>query len=155
MKSIEFKVIGKIRGKARPRFYGTSKIDTTKVNVRAYKSKNDKVYENIIKASYYEADGFKFPDNSYLRMTLIMYFSIPKSYPKKRKQRCIEGIERPAKKPDTDNVLKNVCDALNEVAYKDDIQVIEVISSKHYSQEEEDYIIVKIEDITNENIQKL
>ena len=40
---------------------------------------------------------------------------------------------RPSKKPDIDNVLKLVLDALNEVAYKDDTQVIEVECKKFFS----------------------
>ena len=46
-----------------------------------------------------------------------------------------------------DNVLKNICDALNDIAYKDDIQVIEVICRKFYTEEDEDYIVVKMEEI--------
>ena len=40
---------------------------------------------------------------------------------------------RPNKKPDADNVIKLVADALNEVAYKDDTQIIELECRKFYS----------------------
>lgn len=50
-----------------------------------------------------------------------------------------------------DNILKNVCDALNEVAYNDDVQVIEVICRKYYSQDEE-YIEVRLEEIDRFNV---
>ena len=40
---------------------------------------------------------------------------------------------RPNKKPDIDNVIKLVADALNEVAYKDDAQIIELECRKFYS----------------------
>lgn len=143
---VEFKVTGKIRGKARPRFYGTSKLDTTKVNVRAYKVNDDKIYENLIKSSYIGSGGFRFNDKSYLRMEMDMYFKIPKSYSKKRRRNCLEGIEKAGKKPDIDNILKNFCDALNGVAYKDDVQVVEVECKKYYT-EEEDYVIVRLEEI--------
>lgn len=43
-------------------------------------------------------------------------------------------VNRPAKKPDVDNILKAVLDALNGMAYKDDKQVIEVTCGKWYSQ---------------------
>lgn len=39
--------------------------------------------------------------------------------------------ERDTTKPDIDNVLKAVLDALNGVAYKDDSQVVEVRVVKH------------------------
>lgn len=76
-----------------------------------------------------------------------MYFSIPKSYSKKRRTNCINGIEKPNKKPDIDNVLKNVLDALNKFAYEDDTQVISVVCQKYYTEEEEDYIDITIEEI--------
>ncbi len=40
----------------------------------------------------------------------------------------------PAKKPDIDNVVKAVLDALNGVAYRDDTQVIELHVRKSYSE---------------------
>lgn len=100
MNKIIFKCIGKIRGKARPRFYGTSKLNSTKVNVRAYKSSNDRIYENEIREAYRGYGGVKFSDDAYIKMNLDMYFKIPKSYSKKRRQQCLVGKERPAKKPD-------------------------------------------------------
>ena len=46
---------------------------------------------------------------------------------------AIDGILKPAKKPDADNILKLGLDALNGVAYADDKQVIEVRCRKFYS----------------------
>lgn len=92
MKSCSFKAIGKIRGKARPRF-------NTKTG-RAFKVNNDKVYENIIKQAYIGSGGVRFNDDDYIRMNLDMYFKIPKSYSKKRRLACARNNERPAKKPD-------------------------------------------------------
>ena len=142
MKSCKFRVDGKIRGKARPRF-------NTRTG-RAFKVKDDTLYENSIINAYRASAGVRFDDNDYIRLRLDMYFAIPKSYSKKRRLNCIEGKERPAKKPDVDNVLKNICDALNEIAYKDDVQVIEVICIKHYTEELEDYIEVVLEEINCE-----
>lgn len=42
----------------------------------------------------------------------------------------------PLRKPDIDNIVKAVADALNGVAYKDDAQVTEIVASKSYSHEE-------------------
>ena len=38
----------------------------------------------------------------------------------------LNGELLPAKKPDIDNIVKAVLDALNEVAYRDDTQVVEL-----------------------------
>ena len=54
-----------------------------------------------------------------------------------KKARCLNA----------DNILKNICDALNDIAYKDDIQIIEVTCRKFYTEEDEDYIEVYMEEI--------
>ena len=40
----------------------------------------------------------------------------------------------PTKKPDLDNLAKAVLDALNGVAYKDDCQIVTVLSKKNYAE---------------------
>ena len=139
MKSCSFKVIGKIRGKSRPRFNFKSKT--------AYSCKNDKIFENTFREAHRASGGFRFDDNDYIKAEIDLYFAIPKSYSKKRRQACLVGEEKPAKKPDIDNVLKNIFDAGNEHLYKDDIQIVECICRKHYTDELEDYMIIKMEEI--------
>lgn len=38
----------------------------------------------------------------------------------------------PTVKPDVDNFLKSLLDALNQIAYEDDAQIIEINASKKY-----------------------
>lgn len=45
----------------------------------------------------------------------------------------LEGRELPLKKPDMDNIVKVVADALNGVAYHDDVQIALVQAKKCYS----------------------
>ncbi|WP_334299865.1 RusA family crossover junction endodeoxyribonuclease [Anaerobutyricum hallii] len=40
---------------------------------------------------------------------------------------------RPTKKPDLDNVIKSILDALNKVAYHDDTQIVSLSMEKFYS----------------------
>lgn len=131
-----FRVDGKIRGKGRPRF----SLKTKKV----YSTPQDRAFEKLIRDSYLANDGIYFGDDSYLRMEIDLYFSIPKSYTKKRRQNCLNGTEMVKKKPDTDNCIKSVADSLNGVAYKDDVQIVQVECKKHYTDNNEDYMIVKI-----------
>lgn len=42
---------------------------------------------------------------------------------------------RPTKKPDLDNIMKCVTDALNEIAYQDDKQIVSASIEKYYSEE--------------------
>lgn len=60
-------------------------------------------------------------------------FGVPKSYTKKKRAECLDCLIRPAKKPDIDNVLKAVLDALNGFAYDDDRQVVSVTCRKFYA----------------------
>lgn len=51
----------------------------------------------------------------------------------RRLMRLMDELKgRPDKKPDADNILKAVLDALNGVAYEDDRQVVEVLCIKKY-----------------------
>ncbi|CZR99694.1 Endodeoxyribonuclease RusA [Clostridioides difficile] len=78
-------------------------------------------------------------------MTVICYFDITKKDREALKKNKIntkaykdaiakvEGLIRPSKKPDLDNIIKSVADSLNGIAYKDDSQIVEVVSKKYYS----------------------
>ena len=129
--TFEFRVdCEKIRGKARPRFNTYTK--------KVYTTPQDREFEALIRATYVSVDGLYFDENKYLRLEAELYFAIPKSYTKKRKLLCAENVERPAKKPDADNCLKSIADSLNEIAYKDDIQLVEMEAKKYYTTEEKD-----------------
>ena len=41
---------------------------------------------------------------------------------------------RPMKKPDNDNIVKVVQDALNQIAYRDDVQIVDCQLRKFYSE---------------------
>lgn len=73
-----------------------------------------------------------------------MYFfrSMPKSFSKKKAKEALAGELRPLTKPDTDNYIKLVLDAINGIFYKDDSQVVEVIGRKFYSEEPRTEIII-------------
>lgn len=102
---------GKVKGKARPRVY----------NGVAFTPHDTVVYENWVRRCYMEQDG-RMHEREVCAL-IWAYVEIPKSFPKKRRQRCIEGKERPTKKPDLDNVAKIILDSLNGIAYRDDSQV--------------------------------
>lgn len=123
---MEFIVEGEPQGKARPRFSRRSGT--------VYTPAKTAKYEKEIRDSFFVAGGKMIPDGSYVTVAVDAYFKIPKSYAKGKRLACKYNINRPDKKPDIDNVLKVVLDALNRVAYEDDKQVIEVICRKWYSQ---------------------
>ena len=58
-----------------------------------------------------------------LEANIVAFYSIPKSYSKKKTEQALKMELYPTKKPDRDNVEKLVFDALNGVVYHDDAQI--------------------------------
>lgn len=58
---------------------------------------------------------------------------IPASWSQKKQRQAIAGRVFPCTKPDVDNVVKIVFDALNGVLWKDDVQVVDLALRKRYS----------------------
>ena len=64
-------------------------------------------------------------------MKIEFFFDIPQSWSKSKR----ESAKWHTSKPDADNLIKGVKDALNGIVYKDDAQVCFVQARKQYSQE--------------------
>lgn len=127
-RKINFTVAGEPKGKARPRFARVY----DGVSVRT--PKGTKEYEQNIKVTYLEQCGnVKFPEDSQLELSVAAYFKIPKSGSKKKRIAMLCEEIRPTKKPDGDNILKAVADALNSVCYKDDKNIVKMSIEKFYS----------------------
>ena len=102
------------------------------------------MYENLVKTAYTTQCGnTKFSDDAQLSLSIHAFFAIPKSASKKKRQDMIDGIIRPTKKPDMDNIVKIVADALNQIAYKDDAQIVDAVIFKYYS--DNPHVYVRIE----------
>jgi Holliday junction resolvase RusA-like endonuclease len=119
--------MGEPKGKGRPRFCrNTGHAITPKDTVN---------YETLVKMEYTQACGEQmFPDDAMLDMRIKAYYSIPKSASKKRHAAMLSGDIRPTKKPDMDNVIKIIADALNKIAYRDDTQIVDCQVRKFYSE---------------------
>lgn len=125
MDSIKFFAPGKPRGKGRPRFSGG----------HAYTDEQTKAYEYQIAANYQRvARGFRFADDAFVSVQIQQLMPIPKSATKAKRAEMLDGRTYPRAKPDLDNVIKVVLDALNGVAYKDDARVVGIYSRKVYSE---------------------
>ncbi len=122
---ISFTVHGKPQGKARPRFDGRSG--------RTYTPKGTRTYEQFVRAAYLE----KYRSvrlSGEITAEITAYFLIPKSVSKTKRTAMIAGNTNPTSKPDADNIIKAVLDALNGYAYKDDSAVVKVTAMKKYSE---------------------
>jgi Holliday junction resolvase RusA-like endonuclease len=76
-----------------------------------------------------------------LEVYITAFFPIPKSTSKKNRALMLEDKLLPTKKPDSDNIAKVICDALNGVAYGDDTQIVKLVVNKRYTAEEPKVIV--------------
>jgi len=128
---IQFTVLGEPQGKGRPK---TVRLKTGQSHT--YTPDKTVVYENLIVTEFRRQCGAaRFPDREELDMHITAYYTIPASASHKKQRMMESGEIRPIKKPDMDNVLKVVADALNAVAYRDDTQVVGCQLRKYYSRQ--------------------
>ena len=132
---MKFEVLGKIKGKARPRLgkYNTY-TPTDTIN-----------YENLVKISYLNARGINFYDKP-IKMKIEAIFEPAKSISKKKRNELMM-IQAVTKKPDFDNIGKIVADALNKIAYNDDSQICKFEIIKRYGEQEK--LIIEVEEYEN------
>lgn len=100
----------------RPRQYDTkNNVDRKALIAEAYRESSEGAYGHVVMA------GARIP----VTVRVETFDSLPTSRPK-----SVES-EADTFKPDIDNVIKLVLDALNGVAWSDDAQVTRVIAYKH------------------------
>lgn len=79
--------------------------------------------------------GLRQPHEGPVVVDVAATFTPPTSWPKWRRALALGGTWPHLVKPDIDNLLKLVKDALNGLAWRDDSQVIVVIGRKLYGEE--------------------
>ena len=128
---MKFTIWGKPKAKGRPR------LSTFGGFARAYTPKDTIEYENLIKLSYFQASEAqeKIDYEKPVILQVKAFYEIPKSTSKKKRGQMLNGKNRPCIKPDIDNCVKAVLDALNKIAFKDDTQVIELYATKYYDEQ--------------------
>lgn len=137
--TIKFNVLGEPKGKQRPRL---CKIRGQNV---VYTPKQTIEYEKKIRACYRRLLSEKFPRGTPLKINITALFPIPNRFNKEQKSKALNGKIQPTKKPDSDNIIKIILDALNDTAYFDDSQVCGINFIKKYG--ETPQIIVEIKEI--------
>ena len=110
--------------KARPR------VTMVGGRARAYTPKKSADYERHIAREWAHER-----QSGAVRLDIVFGMPIPQSWSKKQQDAAASGLILPSKKPDIDNLIKAVMDALNGVAYDDDNQVIELSAKKVYAPE--------------------
>lgn len=125
----EFFIPGEPGSKGRPRFSRRGGY------VKTYTDSKTVEYENLVRLSFMQQIGNPEPLHGPLDVTIIANFSPPKSTSKKKLIQMLEEKIMPQKKPDSDNIAKVVLDSLNQAAFDDDKQVVNLKVYKRYANE--------------------
>lgn len=120
---IKFTTPGTPVAKARPRV----------TRYATYTPQKTKDYENLVKWSYKSKHKYKLFKCD-LRIDITFFMQIPKSTSKKERQAILKENRHHSKRPDIDNLIKSITDALNGLAYEDDNQIVEIEAKKYYSE---------------------
>lgn len=138
--TITLMIPGEPVGKGRPRF---TKAGTP------YTPPKTRAHENKVAFLYkLAAKGRKFQRHIPVAVEIRAYYGIPQSDSKRQHERKLSGAILPCKKPDIDNVVKAVLDAINDIAYEDDAQVVMISASKAYS--ERPRVEMRVSDVMRE-----
>lgn len=124
---ISFTVFGEPVAQGRPRFSNHSGF------TRAYdpkKSKDFKQYVKLVAAEHRPPALLEGP----LLLEVKVFKPTLKSFSKKKAAAAESGVLRPVTKPDVDNYVKGIKDALKQIIWNDDSQVVDLHVSKWYSQ---------------------
>jgi len=109
--------------KARPR------VSMRNGRAFAYTPKKSADYESTIAAHCPNS-----PLQGPIALDLQFGIPIPASWSKRKKADAVANIVRPTSRPDIDNYIKAVMDAVNGLAYHDDAQVVSLFAKLVYSE---------------------
>ena len=136
-------VYGRPQGKGRPR-------NTVRGgHAVAYTPENTRKYEAQIAQAWQEQDGRDY-GSAALALVITAYYPVPSKARKAGREAMLAGQVPVTDKPDLDNLLKAVMDALNSTAYQDDRQVTHINAARVYSEDpriEINLIPIKGEDL--------
>lgn len=129
---IAFSILGEPKGKGRPRFTRQG---------HTYTPQETKDYEKKVAEAYKQAAGdIFFTEGTPIKIEIRAFFKEPKK----------KLFDLPMKTPDTDNIAKIILDGLNNIAYTDDKQVVDLIITKRYTPTDTPSVEVTITDSVTE-----
>lgn len=119
----------------------------------AYTPKRTVDYERMVQTLFQAEHGSPMLEGP-IMLQLDLYFGIPKSRSKDIQERMRQELERPCKRPDIDNCMKAVCDALNGIAYKDDSQIVAAVLQKFWADEPRAVVTIEELDLEEDATQR-
>ena len=125
---INFTIPGSPVGKGRPRFARRGAFVTT------YTPEKSASYENLVKVKAEEAMIGKSLIEAAVDVAIWLFITPPESWSQKKKRAALAHEIYPTSKPDLDNVTKGIFDAMNEIVWRDDKQVVDLRVMKRYAE---------------------
>ena len=116
--TIAFFVPGKPQGKGRPR------IGRVGRHARMFTPEKTVAYEGLVALAAHEAMQGRPPLDGPLAMNVAIFVEVPASWSKRRRADALAGRIMPTTKPDADNTIKALSDAMNGVVWRDDVQAV-------------------------------
>lgn len=125
--AIRFEIPGQPVGKGRPRFARRGNFVST------YTDKKTASFENLVKIKAQEAMADRPAIDGPVQVSVGIFVTPPASWSQKKQRQALDGKILPTSKPDIDNVIKGIFDAMNDIVWRDDKQVVSVSAFKLYS----------------------
>jgi len=123
-----FTIPGAPVGKGRPKFARRGNFVTT------YTPEKTASYENLVKVKAEEVMQGRPMFDGPVAVSLMLYVTPPASWSQKKQRQALAGEIYPTSKPDVDNVIKGIFDAMNGIVFADDKQVCDVHVAKRYAE---------------------
>ena len=124
--SIQIVVEGTPVAKGRPRFRVFNGHASTYTDAKTRK------YEERVKQMALIAMMREAPIEGPVTMKVMVTLIPPVSWSKKKRRQAFDDVIRPVTRPDSDNYGKIAADACNEIVFKDDSQITDLIITKRY-----------------------
>ena len=140
--SVSFFVPGQPVGKGRPR---AAKRGS---HIQLYTPEKTASYENLVATAAHGAMRGAEPIKGACHVDMDIRLMVPMSWSAKRRNQALDGLVFPTKKPDLDNILKAVFDAINGIVWEDDVQAVYVQAVKRYSAVPGVHVNVKSVEVT-------
>jgi Holliday junction resolvase RusA-like endonuclease len=101
---------------------------------RIYTPGATRAYETLVRQlAALEMRG-KVPLQGAVRVEIMVELAIPQSWSRTKQLAAIAGEIMPASRPDIDNFVKSVLDAINGIVFGDDAQIVELRARKKFGE---------------------
>lgn len=119
-----------------PQGKGRARAFVRNGKVGHYTPDKTRAYENKIRGLAVAGMGGAKPYEGPVTLSARITYVVPKSWPKWKRELAMAGKVLPTVKPDIDNIIKAIKDAINGVVWIDDCQVCSMYASALYQDDE-------------------